>query len=47
LALGKAFGGDVEGAVETGAGVFPGDDGGEFDELAFGELPAQGGVEFV
>ncbi len=29
----EAFGGDGESAVETGAGVFPGNNGGEFDEL--------------
>ena len=47
LAFGEAFGGDVESAVETRAGVFPGDDGGELDELPLGELLAQRGVEFV
>jgi len=47
LAFGEAFGADVEGAIETGTGVLPGDDRGEFDELAFGELLAQGGVESV
>jgi len=47
LALEEAFGGDVEGAVEAGAGILPSDDGGEFNELALGELPSQGGVEFV
>jgi hypothetical protein len=47
LALGEAFGGDGEGAVEAGAGIFPGDDGGEFDELGLGKMLAQGGVEFV
>jgi len=38
LAFGEAFGGDLEGSVETSAGVFPSDDGGELDELALGEL---------
>lgn len=47
LAFRKAFGGDGVHAVETGAGVFPGDYGDEFDQLAFGELLAQGVVEFV
>jgi hypothetical protein len=46
-ALGKTFGRDGVDAVETGAGVFPGDYGGEFDELAFGEVLAEGGVESV
>lgn len=47
LAFREAFGGDVERAVETRAGVFPGDDGRELDELALGELLAQRGVEIV
>jgi hypothetical protein len=38
---------NVVDAVETGAGVFPGDYGGEFDELAFGKVLTEGGVEFV
>jgi len=38
---------DVVDAVETGAGVFPGDYGGEFDELALGEVLAERGIEFV
>jgi len=46
-ALGEAFGLDVVDAVETGASVFPGDYSGEFDELAFGEVLAERGVEFV
>jgi len=47
LAFGEALGGDVESAVETGAGVFPGDDGGKFDELSFGKLFAQRRVKFI
>jgi hypothetical protein len=45
--FGESFGFDGEGAVETGTGIFPGNDGGEFDELALGKLCAQGGVKFV
>ena len=37
----------VEGAIEARPGVFPADDGGEFDELALGEMSAKRGVEFV
>ena len=47
VAFGEAFSGDGESAVKTGAGVFPGNDGGEFDELGFGEVMAKGGIELV
>jgi hypothetical protein len=33
--LGEVVGGDGENAVETGTSVFPGDDGGKFDEFGF------------
>jgi hypothetical protein len=46
-ALRESFGFDGKGAVETGAGVFPSDDGGEFDELALGKPCEQFGVEIV
>jgi hypothetical protein len=46
-ALGEAFGGNGEGAVETGTVIFPGNRGGEFDEFALGKMIAQGGVELV
>jgi hypothetical protein len=45
--LGEALGGDVVDAVETGAGIFPGDYRSEFDELALGEVLTERGVEFV
>jgi hypothetical protein len=47
FAFGEAFRLDVVDAVETGARIFPGDDGRQFDQLALGEMTTQGGVEFV
>jgi hypothetical protein len=47
FAFGEAFRLDVVDAVETSARVFPGNDSGEFNKLAFREVGAQGGVEFV
>ena len=47
FAFREAFRLDVVDAVETGTRVFPGDDSGEFNELAFREVEAQSGVEFV
>ena len=47
FAFGEAFRLDIVNAVETGTRVFPSDDSGEFNKLAFREVGAQGGVEFV
>jgi hypothetical protein len=47
VALGEALGGDVVDAVKTSAGIFPSDYGSEFDELTFGEVLAERGVEFI
>jgi hypothetical protein len=47
LALREIVGGDSEDAIETGAGVFPGDDRGQFDELGLGKVLAECRVEFV
>ena len=47
LAFGESLRRYVEGAIEARPGVFPGDDGGEFDELALREMSAERSVEFV
>jgi hypothetical protein len=47
LTLGEAFGRDIVDTIKTGPRIFPSDDGGEFNELALGEVGAQGGVELV
>ena len=47
LALGEAFGGNGEGAVEARTVIFPGNRGGEFDEFALREVIPQRSVEFV
>jgi hypothetical protein len=47
LAFGEAFGFDGKGPVEAGAGVFPGDDGSQLDQLALGEVSAEQGIQLV
>lgn len=47
VAFGEALGGNGESAVETGAGVLPGNDGREFDQLGLREVMTKGGIKFV
>jgi hypothetical protein len=47
LTLGEAFSRDIVDTIKTSTRIFPGDHRSEFNELAIGEVGAQGGVEFV
>ena len=47
MALGEVLGFDSEDAVEPGAGVFPRDYGGEFDQLSLRKILAKCGIEVV
>jgi hypothetical protein len=47
LPFGEVLRGDVEGPIETGTGVFPGNYGGEFDEFGVRKVAAESRIEFV
>ena len=47
LALREIVSGDSEDAIEAGAGVFPGNYGGEFDELGLREELTEREIEFA